>query len=298
MNNGPPIPEAQRAGRRDFRRRAGLQATAAAGLALLAAACGGPSGPAAPTAHQTAYQRELAYAACMRAHGLPSFPDPRADGTFNATRQNANDFHGPQFLSANKPCAHLEGPGMTPVQQQQFTKPGPEVRGVHARTRDRGLPVLPAARRRSRRSWCACRFARRRSQFAAIPGRATGLRQAPAFGKWVVMSSAVTPETATTTGVSGHQGSTRTRPAAARIEDAIIATAVVALLAAACAVGSGSPATVADAPGRQAFKYSQCMRSHDLRGPVPSGDSVCVTPGPPHHSTSAKRCGSPSAVTP
>jgi len=121
MNNGPPIPEIQRAGRRDFRWRAGLQAAAASGLALLAAACGGPSGPAAPTAHQTAYQRELAYAACMRAHGLPSFPDPQADGTFDSTRQNANDFHGPQFLSANKSCAHLEGPGMTPVQQQQFT---------------------------------------------------------------------------------------------------------------------------------------------------------------------------------
>ncbi len=86
------------------------------------------------------------------------------------------------------------------------------------------------------------------------------------------MSSAGTPETATTTGVSGHQGSTRTRPAAARIEDAIIATAVVALLAAACAVGSGSPATVADTPGRQAFKYSQCMRSHGLPS-LPDPDS-------------------------
>lgn len=101
-----------------FRQRAG---PLAAGLALLAAACGSPSSPAASTAHQTAYQRELAYAVCMRAHGLPGFPDPQSDGTFNSTRQNADDFHGPRFLLANKSCAHLEGPGMTPAQQERFT---------------------------------------------------------------------------------------------------------------------------------------------------------------------------------
>lgn len=98
-----------------------LLAAALAAVSLLAAACGGPAGPAASTAHETAYQRELAYAACMRAHGLPSFPDPQSNGTFNSTRQNASDFHGPQFLAANKSCAHLEGPGMTLAQQQRFT---------------------------------------------------------------------------------------------------------------------------------------------------------------------------------
>lgn len=91
-----------------------------AAVSVLAAGCG-PSSPASSTAHQTAYQRELAYAACMRGHGLPGFPDPQSDGTFDSTRQNADDFHGPQFLSANKACAHLEGPGMTPAQQEQFT---------------------------------------------------------------------------------------------------------------------------------------------------------------------------------
>lgn len=114
---GGPEAFRQRAGRREAR----LLAAALAAVSLLAAACGGPSGPAASTAHQTAYQRELGYAECMRAHGLPSFPDPQSDGTFNTTTQNAGDFHGPAFLSANKSCAHLEGPGMTPAQQQRFT---------------------------------------------------------------------------------------------------------------------------------------------------------------------------------
>ena len=104
-------------------RRAGVQAAAAAGIAVLAAACGGGSSAGAgPGIHQTAYQSELAYAECMRAHGLPGFPDPQSDGTFNSTMQNRGDFAGPRFQSANKSCAHLEGPGITPAQQQQDTR--------------------------------------------------------------------------------------------------------------------------------------------------------------------------------
>jgi hypothetical protein len=90
----------------------------AAVLAVLAAACGGGS-PAGPTAHLTAYQRELAYAQCMRAHGLPSFPDPQSDGTFVSNLADRGDFNGPRFLSANKACAHLEGPPETAAQFQQ-----------------------------------------------------------------------------------------------------------------------------------------------------------------------------------
>jgi len=45
---------------------------AVAGIAVLAAACGGSS---PTTAGQTGHQRELAYAHCMRAHGVPGFPD-------------------------------------------------------------------------------------------------------------------------------------------------------------------------------------------------------------------------------
>ncbi len=96
---------------------AALAAAALAATALLAG-CGGPA-PAASALPQTAYQRELAYAECMRAHGLPGFPDPQSDGTFNSTKQNAGDFAGPGYLSANRSCAHLEGPGMTSAQFQK-----------------------------------------------------------------------------------------------------------------------------------------------------------------------------------
>jgi hypothetical protein len=97
----------------------GVLAAAAAGIALLAAACGGSSGGTGPGIHQTAYQRELSYAQCMRAHGLPSFPDPQSNGTFNSTKANSGDFHGPRFQSANKSCAHLEGPPETATKFQQ-----------------------------------------------------------------------------------------------------------------------------------------------------------------------------------
>jgi hypothetical protein len=88
-----------------------------AGIAVLVAACGGSApGTSAPL---TAYQRELAYAECMRAHGLPTFPDPQSNGTFTSTPQHPVPTGGQQFLSANRACEHLEGPGSTPVQLEQ-----------------------------------------------------------------------------------------------------------------------------------------------------------------------------------
>ena len=48
--------------------------TALAGIALLLVACGGGGSPA--LGGTTAYQKALAYSQCMRAHGVPSYPDP------------------------------------------------------------------------------------------------------------------------------------------------------------------------------------------------------------------------------
>ena len=93
---------------------AGGLAAALVAVALLAAACGG--GPAAGSAaHLTVYQRELAYAQCMRAHGLPSWPDPQSNGTFAGVFNTGSR----QYQSANRACAHLEGPPETPEQFQQ-----------------------------------------------------------------------------------------------------------------------------------------------------------------------------------
>ena len=52
--------------------------TALAGIALLLVACGGGGSPA--LGGTTAYQKALAYSQCMRAHGVPGFPDPQPNG--------------------------------------------------------------------------------------------------------------------------------------------------------------------------------------------------------------------------
>jgi hypothetical protein len=117
---GPRRAGLRRAGlRRAGLRRAGVLTAALAGTALLAAACGGGGPAGESTAYQTTYQKQLGYAQCMRAHGLPGFPDPQSNGTFNSTRANGSDFVGPRFQSADRACAHLEGPAETAAQFQR-----------------------------------------------------------------------------------------------------------------------------------------------------------------------------------
>lgn len=111
---------------------------ALAGICLLAAACGGGSPAAAgSTTPQTPYQKSLAYAVCMRSHGEPSWPDPQADGSFNVNI----DIGSPQYQSANKACAHLEGGGQAGgAQQQTFVN---EALGYAACMRSHGITNYP-----------------------------------------------------------------------------------------------------------------------------------------------------------
>jgi hypothetical protein len=113
--------DGNRGGRRAGLWRAGVLAAAVAAMTLPAAACSGGGSAAGPGTHLTAYQRELAYAVCMRGHGDPGFPDPQSNGLFAATKANRGALAGPRFASANRACAHLEGPGLTPAQQERQT---------------------------------------------------------------------------------------------------------------------------------------------------------------------------------
>ena len=98
-------------------RRASELAAALAGIMLLAAACAGGSSPSAgSTAYQTTYQKEVAYAKCMRSHGEPSFPDPDSQGNFNT---GGIDNRTSQYQSANKSCAHLLPNNGQPTAQNQ-----------------------------------------------------------------------------------------------------------------------------------------------------------------------------------
>ena len=86
--------------------RTGAAVAAVAAIAVLAAACGG-GGSAPAAAAQTTYQKTLAYAQCVRVHGVPGFPDPNSQGNFLFRDNHGFHMGSPQFESANKTCQHL-----------------------------------------------------------------------------------------------------------------------------------------------------------------------------------------------
>ena len=85
---------------------------AAAGLVLPVAAFGGSpssSGPGASTsAGVSAASQLLAFSRCMRAHGVPNFPDPQPGAT-NAKFPGAQQLgvSGSRYQAAVKACQHL-----------------------------------------------------------------------------------------------------------------------------------------------------------------------------------------------
>jgi len=74
------------------------------GAVLLTAACGGGGAPGA--SGSSAYQEDLAFAHCMRAHGVPDFPDPLPDGGFPRTG-GADSLQSGSTMNA---CQHLLPP--------------------------------------------------------------------------------------------------------------------------------------------------------------------------------------------
>jgi hypothetical protein len=122
--------------RRSPLRRLGAQGAALAAVALLAAGCGGGGGGSSSAAHSTAYQKELAYSECMRAHGVSNFPDPGSDGIISihgggaakakGTSGRNQSIGGPQMTRANNACQHLLPNGGVPTaaQRQQLANQG------------------------------------------------------------------------------------------------------------------------------------------------------------------------------
>jgi hypothetical protein len=95
-------------GRSDRRGRPWLrQASAAAvtGIALVVAACGGGGSAATsagPPTLQSLTAQALAYAQCMRSHGITNFPDPTVQDNARSkgvgfSMPSSVDTHSPQF---------------------------------------------------------------------------------------------------------------------------------------------------------------------------------------------------------
>jgi hypothetical protein len=100
--------------------------TAAAAVALLAAACGGtgsrgsPNGGASDSS-ASANSQLLAYASCMRSDGVATFPDPTSTGFPKATLDQLAGSN-PRYSTASQGCAHLlgsSGGGPTQAEVQQ-----------------------------------------------------------------------------------------------------------------------------------------------------------------------------------
>jgi hypothetical protein len=106
-------------------RRAGVLAVTV-GLVLLTAACGGSTGamssPSASTASgstaSASFLTRLAFARCVRAHGVPNYPDPDSNGQEPpGTKQLF--YNNPRIGPAVDSCRHLLPNGGHPTQTPQ-----------------------------------------------------------------------------------------------------------------------------------------------------------------------------------
>jgi hypothetical protein len=79
---------------------------------------GGGSSPESPTSPE---QAAVAYAKCMRASGVPNFPDPSAGGGFLFHAGTGTNPSSPAFKAAQAKCRHFmpPGPGSGPAPSPQ-----------------------------------------------------------------------------------------------------------------------------------------------------------------------------------
>ena len=106
-----PITPASTGGGPSRLRRAGLFLVLLAALAILLGACGSSSGSSAdaPAGQSSGSSQSgtVAFAQCVRSHGVPDFPDPQ-NGHFLIS---GADQDNPNFKPAVQACQHLLGPG-------------------------------------------------------------------------------------------------------------------------------------------------------------------------------------------
>ena len=96
------------------------------------------SGATGPSGLQA---QELAYSTCMRANGVPDFPDPRPGGGWNVQTSSGIDLTSPLFEKAQAKCQKLlPGGGAGPAFNPQA---GPQLLKVASCMRQHGIPDFP-----------------------------------------------------------------------------------------------------------------------------------------------------------
>ena len=142
-------------------RRAGPIAVAFAAVGVIAAGCSG--GPASPRGSAKPSETTLLveFSACLRAHGLPDFPDPQSEAAgggypskslnpymnLSATSSLALNDYTPRFQAAEKHCSSLARASLfimssaqIQAQTQQQVKQG---LALVACMRKHGVPDMP-----------------------------------------------------------------------------------------------------------------------------------------------------------
>ncbi len=114
------------------------------GLALALAGCGGGAASSSTTGSGDSTSA-LAFAQCMRSHGVPNFPDPGTGRSVNAAPGSGLDPAAPAFQSAQSTCNKLV-PGGGP---RSGPAPAPSASDLHAALvwaeclRKHGVPDFP-----------------------------------------------------------------------------------------------------------------------------------------------------------
>jgi hypothetical protein len=144
-------------------RRRASALSAAAGLSLLAAGCGGSAGSHVAQLGTTATQasaasasggsstsgptvaQAVAYADCMRSNGVPDWPDPDSSGVFDKSKLTLQQLgvSGSRLQSAQTACKHLAPNGGQPPNQSQLQQMKTQALQFSRCVRAHGVPNFP-----------------------------------------------------------------------------------------------------------------------------------------------------------
>jgi hypothetical protein len=139
---------------RPYRFKGALTVGLSAAVAALAVAgCGSSNSPTtSTTAQSSGPQKSISavyrFAACMRTHGVPNFPDPKVSvhpGGGSVAQAVPNNAVGtPAFKAAQKACQGILPPPQSPAQQAQQEREHGQVLLAFARClRTHGVPKFP-----------------------------------------------------------------------------------------------------------------------------------------------------------
>jgi hypothetical protein len=111
---------------------------------MLATACGGSPDSSAATHGQSRQSLELAYSRCMRAHGVPRFPDPKPGGGYSRSAvQAVGGQFSPQVQAAQKHCQQQAAAAGFTHTAAQIRKHVKQLVAFAACMRKHGMPNFP-----------------------------------------------------------------------------------------------------------------------------------------------------------